>query len=71
MYEFRHWPTPQEAGVTDPDLIYEWEERVAICTFDGGLEEQEARRVAWEQLARPMNAPQQQEQPSGDEHAVA
>lgn len=48
MYEFHHWPTPQEAGVTDPDFICEWEERVASCMADGGLAEQEARRVAWD-----------------------
>lgn len=52
LYEFHHWPTPQEARVTDPDLIYEWEERVAICVADGGLPEHEAaRRIAWEQIA--------------------
>lgn len=68
MYEFRHWPTPQEDGITDPDLIYQWEERVAICTFDGGLKEQEARRVAWEQLARLINAAQEQNHASGTEH---
>jgi hypothetical protein len=50
MYEFQRWPTPQEKGVTDPDLIHEWEERAAICTFDGGLPEWEARRMAWEQI---------------------
>ena len=50
MYEFHSWPTPQEAGITDPDLLYEWEERVAICVADGGLAEQEARRIAWEQI---------------------
>ncbi len=50
MYEFHSWPTPQEAGITDPDIIYVWEERVAICVADGGLAEQDARRVAWEQI---------------------
>jgi hypothetical protein len=50
MYEFQRWPTPREAGVTDPDLIHEWEERVAICTCDGGLPEPAARRIAWEQI---------------------
>ncbi len=68
MYEFRQWPTPQETGITDADLVQQWEERVAICTFDGGLEEQEARRIAWEQLARVMNAAQEQDQASEAEH---
>ena len=51
LYEFHHWPTPQKAGVTDLDLIHEWEERAAICVADGGLPEREARRIAWEQVA--------------------
>ena len=68
MYEFRNWPTPQEVGITDADLIYQWEERTAICTFDGGLQEQEARRIAWEQLARVMNVAQEQDQALGTEH---
>ena len=49
-YSFACWPTAEEAGVLDEDLLHRWEERVAICTFDGGLTEQEARRVAWEEL---------------------
>jgi hypothetical protein len=55
LYEFQRWPTPQEARITDPDLAYEWEERVAICVFDGGLSEQEARRIAWEQISDRAN----------------
>ena len=50
MYRFRSWPTPQEAGIDDPDLIYEWDERVAICVIDGKLDEQTARAVAWGDL---------------------
>jgi len=49
-YRFARWPTAEEAGVHDEDLLYRWEERVAICTLDGGLGEQEGRRVAWEEL---------------------
>jgi len=49
-YRFARWPTAEEAGVHDEDLLYRWEERVAICTLDGGLDEQEGRRVAWEEL---------------------
>ena len=55
MYEFQHWPTPQERGIADLDLIYEWEERVSICVADAGLSEQEARRVAWEQIGDRAN----------------
>ena len=50
MYRFRSWPTPQESGIDDPDLIYEWHERVAICVVDGELDEQTARAVAWGDL---------------------
>ena len=50
MYAFRNWPTPQETGVNDEDVIHQWEERLAICTFDGGLDEQAGRRIAWEQI---------------------
>ena len=50
MYEFRNWPTPQEIGITDENIICEWDERVAICTVDGGLNEQEARRITWQQV---------------------
>jgi len=70
MYEFRQWPTPQETGITDPDLVYVWEERVAICTFDGGLKEQEARGIAWEQLARLLNTAGEQGQALGAEHGT-
>jgi hypothetical protein len=49
-YRFARWPTAKEAGVHDEDLLYRWEERVAICTLDGGLDEQEGQRVAWEEL---------------------
>ena len=50
MYEFRNWPTPQEIGIEDEDVIHAWDERVAICTFDGGLDEQAACHVAWQQV---------------------
>jgi hypothetical protein len=33
-----------------PDQQEVWEERMAICTIDGGLSESEAQAVAWAQL---------------------
>ena len=50
MYEFQNWLTPQEVSITDEDVICEWAERVAICTVDGGLGEQKARQIAWQQI---------------------
>lgn len=49
-YRFTRWPTAEESGVRDEDLLHRWEERVAISTIDGGLDEQEGRRLAWEDL---------------------
>jgi hypothetical protein len=49
MYEFQHWPTPQEKDVTDPYLIREWEECVAGGLSDG-LPERDARRIAWDRI---------------------
>ena len=60
MYEFQNWPTPQEIGVDDEDIIELWQERVAICTFDGDLTEQQARRIAWQQINRPRLCGQMQ-----------
>jgi hypothetical protein len=38
-----------------------WEERVAICMFDGGLSEEEAESIAWRQVedARELRRPQE------------
>ena len=49
-YAFTNWPAARQVGVLDEDLLHGWEEREAICIVDGGLNEQEARRVAWEEL---------------------
>ena len=37
MYEFQRWTTAREAGLSDPDAIEAWEERLAICMVDGEL----------------------------------
>ena len=57
IYGFNHWPTPEEAGITDIHLRDAWHERVAIARVDGDLDEQAARALAWreiEGLAQPV-----------------
>jgi hypothetical protein len=34
----------------DDDQLDDWQERVAICTVDGGLSDTEAEAVAWRQV---------------------
>ncbi|MGH7176201.1 MAG: hypothetical protein ACREJC_02365, partial [Tepidisphaeraceae bacterium] len=45
-------------GIPDPDtraeLRFRFEERAAICQYDGGLIRKEAERIAFEEIQRAM-----------------
>ncbi len=54
MYEFRRpartaAPSRSLTSLTEDERCA-WEERVAICTIDGGLPEERAKEIAWAQI---------------------
>jgi len=56
MYEFKHSVFKRHRN---PDTLNEnqrqlWEERVAICMIDGGVTQQRAEQLAWEQMDREV-----------------
>lgn len=40
----------RDVSKLDEETRHEFEERVAICMFDGGLTEAEATEIAWRQI---------------------
>jgi hypothetical protein len=54
MYEFHKprqlAPPCRSLPALSEDERCAWEERVAICTIDGGLSEAQAQEIAWAQI---------------------
>jgi len=40
----------------DDDQLDAWNERVAICTVDGGMSQEEAEAIAWDEVQAGRNA---------------
>ena len=40
----------------DDDQLDAWNERVAICTVDGGMSQEEAEAIAWDEVQAVQNA---------------
>lgn len=54
LYQFREEPTPRASDQRFNDLSedqqIEWLERMAICTIDGRLDNEQAEMIAWRQV---------------------
>lgn len=55
----------------DDDQLDAWQERVALCTVDGGLPDKEAEAIAWRQIdaAQDAHAGTEAASMAGDEEA--
>lgn len=52
MYEFKHsvFKKRRKLDRLTEDQRMLWEERVAICMIDGGVSQERAEKIAWEQI---------------------
>jgi pentose-5-phosphate-3-epimerase len=52
MYEFKHsvFKKHRKLDRLSQDQRLLWEERVAICMIDGGVSQERAEQIAWEQI---------------------
>lgn len=52
MYEFKQsvFKKRRNPDTLSKDLRLLWEERVAICMIDGGVSQERAEQLAWEEI---------------------
>jgi hypothetical protein len=58
MYEFKQNASQKNKNLnmlSDEQRLL-WEERVAICIIDGGVSQERAEQIAWEEIERSENA---------------